>query len=391
MLYEKLKKIEDTFINFFKKEGFEGFPSQPIIPINDDSLYFTNSTIVNFKPLLINDDLPTKGIFNSQHCLRLKNISHVLDENSEPYISLFKMLGTIVPETGFSDLFDKAIELFNQEYHIPKDNICIKVSSRDEILYKKVSELDIPKETNVNDDKFYQWVFGMERMDGRGITFAIKQPNGKFSDVGQIIQIRKDGKPIAYEFAFGREALLKRIEGTSPFYKSWPAYPIVEDKYGKDSWKVMDAISTLSVLYASNATPDKSKRGMLVKKALSNAISIQLEKNITDIEFNKYISQFSSNELNNKTDIDRLMIDLNVASKTIKINMNKLDYFCQKQKENISQNKISFEEAIAKCFNMGEGSYFVPDPQKKSIMGKYFKKDNMLPIVQYLKQKNRSK
>ena len=391
MLQSKLRTVEHIFEDFFSQEGFSKVLAQPIVPVNDDSLYFTNSTIVNFKPMINSNAVPSSGAYNTQHCLRLRNMAHLLEEDSKPYISLFKMLGTIVPASGFNPLLEKGLGLFQHGYGIPLSNVCLKLSSDDREMAEKLSHVPVQKEIDKEDSSFYQWKFGMPKIDGRGVTFSLKTRDGSFSDVGQIIQIREEGKPVAYEFAFGREALLKRVEGVSPFYKCWPIYPIIGDRYGSDSWKVMDIVSTLASIYTTDAKPDHSKRGMVIKKILNNAASLALTHQISDETFLAYIKDFASQELQQNVDTNRLLQDLSTSKKIILINMNKLNHFCEQKKQRIDSGELSFDTAMKQCFNMAEGAYFVPDPQKRIVLLQHFPKEKTMPFILQLKEQNRSK
>lgn len=92
---------EVVFFEHMRKNHFSVRNELPIVAPNyDKSLYFTNSTIVNFKPDIWNNSVTNCA--TRQNCLRLHNMSKILDNRfNVEWLSYFNMLGAIArPEAG---------------------------------------------------------------------------------------------------------------------------------------------------------------------------------------------------------------------------------------------------------------------------------------------------
>ena len=50
--WEKLKLIKDNFYTYYRMAGYDKVASSPLIPKDDQTIFFSNSAIVSFKPYL---------------------------------------------------------------------------------------------------------------------------------------------------------------------------------------------------------------------------------------------------------------------------------------------------------------------------------------------------
>ena len=128
-------EIRETFLNFYKSKGHEIVDSSSLIPVNDDTLLFTNAGMVQFKDVFLGD-LESKSlrITNSQKCLRVSGKHNDLDEVGVDtyHHTMFEMLGN----WSFGDYFktetiQMAWELLTEVYKLPKDRLYVTVFEGD--------------------------------------------------------------------------------------------------------------------------------------------------------------------------------------------------------------------------------------------------------------------
>ena len=86
----KLNEIRSKFIDYFIKNNHEEVQSSPLVPMNDPTLMFTNSGMVQFKNVFTGDetrDIPRA--VTSQKCVRAggKPVSYThLTLPTTPYV-----------------------------------------------------------------------------------------------------------------------------------------------------------------------------------------------------------------------------------------------------------------------------------------------------------------
>ena len=66
------KRIRKDFINFFKDKKHTFVRSSPVMPIDDETLLFTNAGMNQFKKIFLGQEKPkSKRVVTSQKCIRV--------------------------------------------------------------------------------------------------------------------------------------------------------------------------------------------------------------------------------------------------------------------------------------------------------------------------------
>ena len=143
-----VNEIRSTFFSYFADNGHEVVPSGPLVPLNDPTLMFTNSGMVQFKNVFTGvEKRPYDRAVTSQKCVRAGGKHNDLDNvgYTARHHTFFEMLGNF----SFGDYFkDRAIELawnlVTKEYGLPTEKLLVTVFSEDDEafdLWKKIAGL----------------------------------------------------------------------------------------------------------------------------------------------------------------------------------------------------------------------------------------------------------
>ena len=152
--------IRQTFLNFFADKGHTIVPSSSLVPVNDPTLMFTNSGMVQFKDVFLGTDKrPYVRATSVQACLRaggkhndLENVGYTARHHT-----FFEMLGN----WSFGDYFKReslkwAWELLTQVYKLPADKLWATVYIDDDEAYDIwTKEIGLPPErvVRIGDNK----------------------------------------------------------------------------------------------------------------------------------------------------------------------------------------------------------------------------------------------
>ncbi|WP_440683733.1 alanine--tRNA ligase [Cysteiniphilum halobium] len=128
-------EIRRSFIDFFKTKGHQEIASSSLVPVNDETLLFTNAGMVQFKDVFLGADKRSyKRAVSSQKCLRaggkhndLENVGYTARHHT-----FFEMLGNF----SFGDYFKRDAIFYAWEYltevlKLPKEKLWVTVFEED--------------------------------------------------------------------------------------------------------------------------------------------------------------------------------------------------------------------------------------------------------------------
>jgi alanyl-tRNA synthetase len=136
----KSSEIRSSFLEYFRSKGHTIVPSSPLVPVNDPTLLFTNSGMVQFKDVFLGKDKrPYNRATTSQRSLRaggkhndLENVGYTARHHT-----FFEMLGNF----SFGDYFKQdaiqfAWELLTKVYKLSPDRLWTTVYQTDDEAYE---------------------------------------------------------------------------------------------------------------------------------------------------------------------------------------------------------------------------------------------------------------
>ena len=146
----KSSEIRAKFLKFFEERGHAVVASSPLVPVNDPTLLFTNSGMVQFKDVFLGRETRAyKRATTAQRCLRaggkhndLENVGYTARHHT-----FFEMLGNF----SFGDYFKRdairyAWDLLTQVYKLPPERLWTTVYHEDDEAYDLwTKEIGVPK------------------------------------------------------------------------------------------------------------------------------------------------------------------------------------------------------------------------------------------------------
>jgi alanyl-tRNA synthetase len=262
------ERILTAFDRFVAENLFQRRAPAPLVPVEDDSVLFTNATITPLKKLIASSAVPSPGCAVTQRCLRLQNLKHLCDTRYQPeYMSHFQMIGLLISEHGRGSLSRFVSGFFHSVFQLAMNRLQIAAAESENDIVAllgwtrhEYERIDLPSSM--------RWNYGMSGVSGRGIDFRVRCGNGQYCSIGQLVEVTNCGLVVGYEVGFGLETSAARISGiVSPFAASEIASYLA---YRDDSlWlQLMDVISALVVLYANGIHSSQTSRGSVARKLL---------------------------------------------------------------------------------------------------------------------------
>jgi alanyl-tRNA synthetase len=140
--------IRATFLDYFARNGHQVVPSSSLVPVNDPTLLFTNSGMVQFKNVFTGQERrPYSRATTAQKCVRAGGKHNDLDNvgYTARHHTFFEMLGNF----SFGDYFkplaiEHAWTLLTRDFGIAPDKLLVTVYADDDdaaALWRKIAGL----------------------------------------------------------------------------------------------------------------------------------------------------------------------------------------------------------------------------------------------------------
>ena len=305
------KKIRNDFIEFFKNKKHTFVRSSPVMPIEDETLLFTNAGMNQFKKIFLGSETPTnKRVVNSQKCIRVSGKHNDLEEvgADEFHHTFFEMLGN----WSFGDFYKKEIiqwswELLTEVWKLDKKRLWITVYKDDDEakkLWEKYTDVDPNRVLKFgNKDNF--WEMGetgpcgpcseVHYYVGKDLSKQKKEGVNKQDEYRELWNLvfieynrNKNGELVELpskhvDTGAGLERLVSTLNNTTDHYKTDLFDGIIKKveqisgkSYGFQSGMphrvIADHIRMVSFSLADGIMPSNEGRGYVVRRILRRAI-----------------------------------------------------------------------------------------------------------------------
>ncbi|MFD6431497.1 alanine--tRNA ligase-related protein [Streptomyces venezuelae] len=286
------------FAAYFSEQGLTAARPAPLLP-DDDTLLFTNATIVPLKRLIERGEIPAGGVHLAQPCLRTQNLK--LDRGQEPeYLSYFTMLGIFLPPpVSHEDLVRLTHGYLTGPERIPADRIALHTNPATGFLrdaWHRAAPGSQLFEGHQPSD-YYEWTYGEAGWSGEGVTFALRQLDGSWLDIGNIIEMRSDGELLGYEFGFGVETYLARKHGVGDPYLLTGLHALLVASGDTVDRAVQDGIMTVACMFAAGARPGRRGSAALVRTAVHGLLQRLDEAGVDLRTAGPWLRAFTEREL----------------------------------------------------------------------------------------------
>jgi len=304
----KTSDIRKAFLNFYESKNHTKIDSSSLIPVNDDTLLFTNAGMVQFKDLFLGTEKKDYvRATSSQRCIRaggkhndLENVGYTLRHHT-----FFEMLGNF----SFGDYFKEeaiefAWEFLTKELKLPEEKLWISVFREDddaEKIWKDKIGVNPNRIVRLDEEDNF-WSMGETGPCGPCSEIYYDHgdhiegtPPGSDGDEGDrfveiwnlvFMQFNRDDsgqmtplpKP-SVDTGMGLERIAAVMQGVNSNYETdlfktliTASQKILKDE-GNNSHKVVaDHIRSTSFLIADGITPENEGRGYVLRRILRRAI-----------------------------------------------------------------------------------------------------------------------
>ena len=307
----KINDIRESFLGYFERNDHERVRSSSLVPLNDPTLMFSNSGMVQFKNVFTGlESRDYSRAVTAQKCIRaggkhndLENVGYTLRHHT-----FFEMLGNF----SFGDYFkDEAIyyawNFITKELSISPDKLYVTIYHDDEQAYeawKKISSFDDKKIIRIGTkDNF--WSMGdtgpcgpcSEIFYDHGNSFKGKPPSeldeteDRFVEIWNLVfmqyeQINENEridlpKP-SIDTGMGIERIAAVLQGTNDNYEVDSIKRIIENsieltrnnekKFLSSHRVIADHLRSSCFLIADGVLPSNEGRGYVLRRIMRRAM-----------------------------------------------------------------------------------------------------------------------
>ena len=301
-------ELRAKFLEYFSKNDHEVVDSSPLIPVNDDTLLFTNAGMVQFKDVFLGSEKrPYKRATTTQRCIRaggkhndLENVGYTLRHHT-----FFEMLGNF----SFGDYFkEEAIKLawnfLTNELNLDKERLWISVFREDDEaaeIWSSIIGIDPERIVRLDEEDNF-WSMGdtgpcgpcSEIYYDHGEQYEGTPPGSpgdegdRFVEIWNLVfmQFNRDAKgeltPLpkpSVDTGMGLERVAAVMQGVNSNYETdlfrnlIKASEEVIKSPGEASHKVIaDHIRSVSFLIADGIAPSNEGRGYVLRRIMRRGI-----------------------------------------------------------------------------------------------------------------------
>ena len=301
-------ELRAKFLDYFSKNDHEVVDSSPLIPVNDDTLLFTNAGMVQFKDVFLGSEKRSyKRATTTQRCIRaggkhndLENVGYTLRHHT-----FFEMLGNF----SFGDYFkEEAIKLawnfLTNELNLDKERLWISVFREDDEaaeIWSSVIGIDPERIVRLDEEDNF-WSMGdtgpcgpcSEIYYDHGEQYEGTPPGSpgdegdRFVEIWNLVfmQFNRDAKgeltPLpkpSVDTGMGLERVAAVMQGVNSNYETdlflnlIKASEEVIKSPGEASHKVIaDHIRSVSFLIADGIAPSNEGRGYVLRRIMRRGI-----------------------------------------------------------------------------------------------------------------------
>lgn len=298
------KKIEETFLTFFKKNGYIEKPEFTLIPRNDESLLFTNSGMVQFKDIFLGNEISDHDkITTSQTCVRVGGKHNDLDNigKTPHHNTSFKMLGNFCFKNASKlTAINLAWFFLTKKLNLEENKLYITVHKNDREafeIWKNIICINTDR-IILGDDESNFW-----SMDENGpcgycseIFYDIGEKKQNLLEIWNLVFIefnRINGmltklNNLAIDTGMGLERITSIKQNVFDSFKSDILSPLVEtilkkfniEQENQNVRIIADHIKTCILLIKNSLMPSNSGRGYVLKKLIRRAVIKKKELNV---------------------------------------------------------------------------------------------------------------
>jgi len=307
---ERRRIVRET-VSFFNGRGFPTVDPEPLIPRRDDSILFTNSAVVSFKPYLRRELQADPGVVVAQDCLRWQNLGDLSGRSVRRHlISHFVMLGVFSRRDRAKEFAREIIALLDV-LKVDPSRLALKLRSCDASLAEPWRSAPCPYALvfDSEPDPYYDWSFGMEGVRGVGGTFSFSSPDGGDRDFGNIIEFYAGSELLGLGYGFGIEAFMNGLHRLPNVACALPSSARTDTRDPRVG-RLADLLETATLLYRAGLRPGRSGHAYVVKRVVRGIGRLAPELGFSDEALYRLVQEFERGETGSVTNTAaRLLAD----------------------------------------------------------------------------------